>query len=301
MCGIIVDMTIINIIIRNYFSKLTPLLDEKNENYGDYIGNNFINVNLINLFTNNYINENTSLLIWDLLFISGNLILIKAFLAIYNYLQPFLLESNPTIEDYQTIINQNMKQLKSDDENLLFYLVIKDYNFNEDVIEKARISLSVNISNTINKEKNLIREKAINNKEECDLNFPICKCLYYEKQSNVIFCNVLQRKNKHYIENYFMDKINNNSDINNKDKNNIENDLLIERSLHICNKKEDITSTDDTGVNKDLAIDIVNKEIKEEINYNKIINKPEFIEASKDVLNNLQNEFKTKDEKEKDN
>ena len=98
-----------------------------------------------------------------------------------------------------------------------------------------------------------------------------------------------------------MDKINNNSDINNKDKNNIENDLLIERSLHICNKKEDITSTDDTGVNKDLAIDIVNKEIKEEINYNKIINKPEFIEASKDVLNNLQNEFKTKDEKEKDN
>ena len=86
MSGIIVDMTIINILLRNYFPKLIPYLDNKNENYGDYIGNNFINVNLINLFTNESINKETSLLIWDLLFLDGNIILIKAFLAIYHYL-----------------------------------------------------------------------------------------------------------------------------------------------------------------------------------------------------------------------
>ena len=68
MCGIIVDMTIINILIRNYFPQLIPFLDNKEENYGDYIGNNFINVNLINIFTNEYINENTSLLILNIYF-----------------------------------------------------------------------------------------------------------------------------------------------------------------------------------------------------------------------------------------
>ena len=59
MCGIIVDMTIINILIRECFQQLIPVLDNKNENYGDYVGNNFINVNLINLFTNVFESSNS--------------------------------------------------------------------------------------------------------------------------------------------------------------------------------------------------------------------------------------------------
>ena len=145
MCGIIVDMTIINILIRNYFPKLIPLFDNKNENYGDFISNNFINVNLINLFTNEIIDKNTSLLIWDLLFIDGNIILIKSFLALYHYLLPFILNSEPTIEDFQNIIKKNMSKLTCDDKDLIFYLIIKEYNFTEEEINQARFSLSINI------------------------------------------------------------------------------------------------------------------------------------------------------------
>ena len=301
MCGIIVDMTIINILIRNYFPKLIPLLDNKNENYGDYIGNNFINVNLINLFTNQYINENTSLLIWDLLFIDGNIILIKSFLAIYHYLLPFLIESNQSIEDFQIIINNQMKKLENDNQDLIFYLVIKEYNFTEEGIDQARFSLSVNTANSINKEKNTFLERNnIKNKAiDCDINWPACKYVFQNcsNKNNVIFVNVLQRKKKNYIENYFPQKIEDKDTNSNKDEiiNNDENDLLIERNVHYCNKNLINNNEIKNGENKgDEKNDRMN--IDKEINYKKIINKPEFIEASKNVLNNLQIRLKRDEE-----
>ena len=303
MCGIIVDMTIINILIRNYFPKLIPLLDNKEENYGDYIGNNFINVNLINIFTNEYINENTSLLIWDLLFIDGNMILIKTFLSIYHYLLPFLLESNQSIEDYQTIIKNQMRKLDNDNIDLIFYLVIKEFNFDEEEIEQARFSLSVNTANSINKEKNKFLEKKDKKVDvECNINWPICKYRFNNciNKNNVAFYNVIQRNNKNYIEDYFEKKMKNknNNNNNNEDKKTIidENDLLIERNVHYCYiekniDKKEIIKKDSESKNEEKN-DKINEESNKEINYNKIINKPEFIEASKNVLNNLKMKLK---------
>ena len=307
MCGIIVDMTIINILIRNYFPKLIPLLDNKNENYGDYIGNNFINVNLINLFTNEYINENTSLLIWDLLFIDGNIILIKTFLAIYHYLLPFLLESNQTIEDYQLMINDKMKKLESDNKELIFYLVIKEYNFTEEGIEQVRFSLSVNTANSITKERNAYPAKKEKN-IECDINWPICRKKYLdnENHTNIVFVNVMQTKNKNFIDDYFVQKMKNRNN-NNEEIINDETDILIERHAHCCmenknnNEKEEVKNTieENKNGNKEKKEEIEGKENDKEINYNKIINKPEFIEASKKVLNNLKIKLKPDDKEGK--
>ena len=302
MCGIIVDMTIINILIRECFQQLIPVLDNKNENYGDYVGNNFINVNLINLFTNDYINEKTSLLIWDLLFIDGNIILIKAFLAIYHYLQPFLLESSQTIENFQIIIKNHMKKLENDDKDLLFYLVIKEYNFNEEEIEQARFSLSINTANSINKEK--IKSSSYDKKEKndinCDKDWPVCLSEDSESQNRVIFCNVLQRKNKNYIDNYFNTKIKEKSRIKVIDDINEDidcNNLLIQRKVHHCSDGKEDKNKKNKSENNENKIEN-NDDINKEINYNKIINKPEFIEASKEVLNNLKLKLKlNKDDK----
>ena len=295
MCGIIVDMTIINILIRNYLPKLIPILENKNENFGDYVGNNFINVNLINLFTNDYINENTSLLIWDLLLIDGNIILIKSFLAIYHYLQPFLLKSSQTIEDFQTIINNNMKKLENDDKDLIFYLVIKEYNFNEEGIEQARFSLSVNTANSINKEKNNNNYKIKKKSVDCNIDWPVCRYIYQNNdcKNNIIFFHVLQRKNKNYIDNYFVERLKDKKkNVNDENKNNHDIDVLIERNVHICNKNIIINDEMYNDKSKENNIDEsnikINEESKKEINYKKIIKKPEFIEASKKVLNNLQ-------------
>lgn len=303
MSGIIVDMTIINILLRNYFPKLIPFLDNKNENYGDFIGNNFINVNLINLFTNEYINRDTSLLIWDLLFIDGNIILIKAFLAIYHYLLPSILNSEPTIEEYQNIIKTHMNQLTCDDEDLIFYLIIKEYNFSEEEIDQARFSLSINTANSIKKEKEKIniRKKSFDKKEktECNIDWPICKYDQYYNDNDVMFYLVLQKKKKNNLRNYFLDKfkkgnLNENKNITNDD------DLLIERKVHYCldNKKEEDKDKEDIIINEKINNE---EEVNEGDNYNiynKIINKPEFIEASKNVINDLKIKLKNKKKEE---
>lgn len=306
MSGIIVDMTIINILLRNYFPKLIPYLDNKNENYGDYIGNNFINVNLINLFTNENINKETSLFIWDLLFLDGNIILIKAFLAIYHYLLPFILDSEQTIEEYQSIIKKHMKELTCDNEDLIFYLIIKEYNFTEEEIDQARFSLSINTANSIKKEKEKIniRKKSLDKKEkiECNRDWPICKFDQYFSNNDVMFFLVLQKKKKNFLKNYFIDKFNKgNIDIDdNKDKNN-DKDLLIERKVHYCLKKKELEENEEK---EDEKIEMDNKEDVNSINegdyniYNKIINKPEFIEANKNVINDLKNKLKNKKNEE---
>ena len=298
MCGIIVDMTIINILLRNYFPKLVPFLDNKKENYGDFIGNNFINVNLINLFTNNYINKDTTLLIWDLLFIDGNIILIKTFLAIYHYLLPFLLNSEQIIEAFQNVIKKQMKKLTCDNKDLLFYLIIKEYNFTEEEIDQARFSLSVNTANSINKEKVKlnIRKKSSSDKErfKCNIDWPICK---YDKSTiydnDVMFFLVLQRKKKKVFKNYFLEKFAKEKNNINKHENN-DNDILIERKVHICKDNQNIKVeeiVDEEKINEEI-----NKEEEADYNnYNKIINKPEFIEASKNVINDLKIKLKDKE------
>ena len=92
MCGVMADMQIIFNLVKNLYPKIYDILEEKEENCGDFIGNNLINQGLNNLFTNDILNNETSLLIWDLLFLEGNIILIKSFLAIYAALENILLK-----------------------------------------------------------------------------------------------------------------------------------------------------------------------------------------------------------------
>ena len=308
MSGIIADMTIINILLRNYFPKLIPFLEEKNDNYGDFIGNNFINTNLINLFTNGYFDKETSLLIWDLLFIDGNMVLIKAFLALYDYLLPLIINSESTIEEFQIIVKNNLKKLKCDNKDLIFYLIINDYNFSKEEIDQARFSLSINLAKSLNKEKEKyvnIRKKSLDEKEkiECKIEWPICLKDKYFCNDNAIFFLVFQKKKKKFLKNYFIDKFKEDNfgfDKNKNKKESDDKDILIERKTHYCLGNKDL--------DKDKNIDKVNDKIDEkEINlnneeeynnYNKIINKPEFIEASKNVINDLKIKLKNKEKDE---
>ena len=80
MCGVMADMQIIAQIMKNLMPKVSEILEEKEENCGDFIGNNLINQGLNNIFTNDMLNNDTSLLIWDCLFLEGNFVLIKGIL-----------------------------------------------------------------------------------------------------------------------------------------------------------------------------------------------------------------------------
>ena len=73
--------------------------------------------------------------------------------------------------------------------------------------------------------------------------------------------------------------------------------MLIQRKVHHCNDgKEEKNKKNKNEINENKKEK--NDDINKEINYNKIINKPEFIEASKEVLNNLKLKLKlNKDDK----
>ena len=102
------------------------------------------------------------------------------------------------------------------------------------------------------------------------------------------------KNKKNNLNNEYINKIND------------ENDLLIERNIHYCNRNKDkdkdidkneIIKNDNESTNEENS-DKIKDESNKEINYNRIINKPEFIEASKNVLNNLKIKLKDDEKKE---
>ena len=249
MCGIIADMEIINEQLKDFSLELKTLFEITNENYGQFIGSNFININLINIFTDNYIDIDTSLLIWDLLFIDGNIIFFKAFFAIFHYLKNFLVKEEQTIENFKIIIKDKLTKLKNDNNEFLIYLAFKEFKFKEEYIEEQRFFRSIEIAKRIN--SCYIPSKI---KEKCDINNPYC---LYKGNNNerIITCNVLQRKNKKCIDNYFTRKIKEKKDkLKNENKN--EDDLLIERNVHHCIDKIDILENEISN-NKNDKKDII--------------------------------------------
>ena len=129
MCGIMADMSLIGTYTKKIFPEMKIILEEKEENCGDYIGNNLINQGLTNIFTNNMLNNDTSLLIWDYLFLEGNIILIKSFIGLYACLVNILKKVPRSIESYQKIINVNLTKKKSSvfDFFILFFIIIIYY------------------------------------------------------------------------------------------------------------------------------------------------------------------------------
>ena len=137
MCGVMADMQIIAQIMKNLMPKVSEILEEKEENCGDFIGNNLINQGLNNIFTNDMLNNDTSLLIWDCLFLEGNFVLIKGILALYACLEPILIKSQRSIETFKKIKEVDLKNIKPDNDELINYLFIKQFDFDEEYINEA--------------------------------------------------------------------------------------------------------------------------------------------------------------------
>ena len=140
------DMQIISNLMKNLMPQISEILEEKEENCGDFIGNNLINQGLNNLFTNDMLNNDTSLLIWDCLFLEGNITLIKSFLALYACIAPVLLKSQRNIENFKKIIDVDIKNIKPDNDELINYLFIKQFNFGENYINEERFKFSTQIA-----------------------------------------------------------------------------------------------------------------------------------------------------------
>ena len=290
MCGVMADMQVISNLIKNLMPKISAILEEKEENVGDYIGNNLINQGLNNLFTNDMLDNDTSLLIWDLLFLEGNIILIKSCLALYECLSPILLKSQRNIESFKKIIDVDLRNIKHDNDELINYLFIKQLNFGENYINEERFKYSSQIAeafenDTIDTIKSKLKisynkqlDIQLDKTKNCNKNWPYCvNDTYFENVTEIVFYTTLSKqKMGEYKENYFFDglKLKKEKELKEKKikKKREEDDrykISIERRPHFCshasediinNKKNEEAIGNNIDINKEIETNVINNE-----------------------------------------
>ena len=313
------DMQIITNLMKSLMPQISEILEEKEENCGDFIGNNFINQGLNNLFTNDMLNNDTSLLIWDCLFLEGNITLIKSFLALYACIAPILLKSQRNIENFKKIIDVDIKNIKPDNDELINYLFIKQFNFGENYINEERFKFSTQIAEAFendtidiiksklkisyDKQLNVQLDKTIS----CNKNWPYCvNDTYFENVTQIVFYTTLSKqKMGEYQDNYFFDglkmkkekklkekkdkKDNNIINISKKRKEEDRYNISIERRPHYCSHaSEDINNNKKNEENIGNNIDI-NKEIETNIILNNNNNDENNNDKDKKINKNEQN------------
>ena len=269
MCGVMADMQVILNLVKILMPKIYDILENKEESCGDFIGNNLINQGLNNLFTNDMLNEETSLLIWDCLFLEGNIILIKSILAIYYSLQNILLKSKRDIESFKNIIDNDLKNIKPDNDKFIDYLLVHKFDFDENYIEEERFKFSTQIAeayenNTIDiiKSKLKISYKQLNvqldKTKNCNKKWPYCvNDTFFENVTQIVFYTTLSKqKLGEKKDNWFFkglkikkemqrkNKNKNKKTNNDKNEENEENEekkynIFIERRPHYCTDKDD--------------------------------------------------------------
>ena len=316
MCGVMADMQIISKIMKILMPKVSEILEEKEENCGDFLGNNLINQGLNNIFTNDMLNNDTSLLIWDILFLEGNFTLIKSFIALYSCLEPILLKTERNIENFKHIIDVDLKNIKPDNDELINCLFIKNFEFDENYINEERFKYSMQISEAFETDKiDLIKSKLkvsydkqldvqLDKTQSCNLSWPYCiNDTYFENVPEILFYTTLSKqKIGDYIDDYFFDEYKKRK--KEQKEHNLENgiyiikneeetdryNISIERRPHYCSHaSEEITNNKKKEGSIGNNIDI-NKEIESNININSNNNEINEKDNDKDKKSNNINE-----------
>lgn len=153
-------------------------------------------------------------IIWDSMFIQGNIIVFKAIIAIFNLLKTELMGKS-NIEEINLIFDENTKYL-NDFNYINYYLILKKFEFNFKIIELNRRELEDNITESINQTNRLNLERVKTNKDEnkkasfmknineCFEEWPIC--IYdndYKYRIVKYFYFMIYPENIRIIKNYF--------------------------------------------------------------------------------------------------
>ena len=246
----------INEFLKKYFPKLNDFFTRN-----DFSISNFVHKWLVTIFSEGFMQE-TTYLIWDFLFLEGNIVIIKTCLIIFCILKRKLLKYEHNFEELFSILSYGTEKIEPKTPTLLYGLSFKKFEFSEEYIEKTRDLLSLSVINNIDKDNIEKFKKKKKNKDDdkikenikCNENWPICE---YNKiigePSLVVKYLVLHHKNKpQKIEDYFFNfkKIKRNLETEEeeiettKEEESMKEDdfynILLERQEHTCiSKKEE--------------------------------------------------------------
>lgn len=271
MCGVLVDTSIVTIFLKKYFPELKGILSDE---MLEPLLNNFIQQSILGLFTSS-LNDDTCNLIWDFLFLEGNIILVKAFLAIFGVLKKQFLASKGDIEIVKNIIDKEILKIGPDSDTLLHSFLLKKFEFNEEYLEQARFKFSDIISTNL-EDKNLENvqckvkpnEEKINNQltKNCCKKWPYCLYDgYFENVKTVMPYLILTHKNNLNLHNdYFFSETSGVKEIVRYSSTLSLSDetmynIMLERRQHYCSevleeikKERETVNTEATETNIDL-------------------------------------------------
>ena len=309
LIGILVDTNILKSLIKKLMPKLHIIINNNKDYEGNYIGEMFINKILVNLFVNRAIDKNITLLIFDYLFLKGNKILFQAFLSIYNYLYDLIINCNKSIESFDKIINQDLKNLDINNKKFILNLF---FNYEKAIsnidIDEYRNTFSLSISQAL-EDKNIefikmkvntcyhteLYKKQLDNFSNCNKEWPYCINDYYFENVKGVFDNLSFTKGKiNYIDNYFFSykqsEPSNKKIINVKEEEDNYN-ILLERRPHFCSEIQDEMNSNLNSKKNEIKEDKIEQNIiKDNINEIQENVKEEDLNNKIDFINKIMNE-----------
>jgi hypothetical protein len=269
LAGLMIDTDITISLLVNYFPDLMAYLEDMQ--FIHYFKNILLQW-YVSLFVQNF-NLNSSIALWDVLFLEGSVVLFKTVIGLVKLIKDDLVKIN-SLEGFKNFI-QNYFLGYKDISNLYHLLILRKFEFAVDLINKNRNLLErhmINLINDINQIKiKKLKEKIESIKTECMEIWPIC---VYDSESNYRIVDYFVYRNVGgpvVYDDYLDDK--NLKIRKNKKKTYVDfESILIERKKHCCGKMlkkrqtvvseftletddSNNLSTDDTRSNKS-AVDV---------------------------------------------
>ena len=229
---------------------------------------------LLSLFIQNT-SEKMWICIWDLLLLEGHIVLFKAAIGILKIMSKEI-TTTFSLEALMKMFDEKFEHVNSV-KRLKYYLIIKRFDFDMDLIDNNRYLISPGVSKTISKIPNSYNKRKNKSKEKCNLAWPYCVnnkkepfiikdySIYKEFEDPFIITNYFFKKRKGHIKHEKNKNIQpshknfkksssfakifhkmNIDVINEDDCMEIYNHLMIERQKHTCDEKRNIVIPCDT-------------------------------------------------------
>ncbi len=212
LSGIIVDTSILHILLKMYHQDLYAHLVEIGY---DLSLNNILYKWFVSLFIQNT-NEDLSFIIWDSLFLEGNIVLFFASLAMFRLLKYDMMQAT-SMEDMHMLLDDGIYQY-NDKDSMYWYCIIKRFEFDYMFLNKHRGEFEKQVSETILK-SNKSRLDALKAQKRCasyargvvmcQKSWPICIYDLDYKYNNILSFLIFRQGTKVvFIDNYFFDQCN---------------------------------------------------------------------------------------------
>ena len=227
--GVLVYSTLIEQLLSQFLPELFNFIQS---NYYEIHITNILYKWLLSLFVEGF-PEKLSLIIWDSLFLNGDIILFKASLGILKLLKNEIMNVN-SIEELSILFDKKIKELLNPS-IMIYFLLLRKFDFDIKQLYLIRIEIENQIQNSfIQKKKSSPKKKSRKITED-----DICKCNPEEIQNYLVlkFLEPIEIIDS-YCDNYDNYEKNAPNRLSIKSKNEIWNEMLVNRRF-LINENDD--------------------------------------------------------------